>query len=125
MLLLFGVIAFFYFTINPNEVDFMLKCPLYSTTGVYCPGCGSQRSLHHLLHFDFLKAAKNNLLLLVGILGATYHYGIPIINTYLNKNLKSVFNKNKNLLLVLMFVILFWVLRNIPHYPFTLLAPSS
>ncbi len=125
MLLLFGVIAFFYFTISPNEVDFMLKCPLYRTTGLYCPGCGSQRALHHLLHFDFLKAAQNNLLLLVGILGAAYHYGIPIINTYLNKNFKSAFNKNKNILLVLIFFNLFWVLRNIPHYPFTLLAPSS
>jgi len=125
MLLLFGVIAFFYFTINPNEVDFMLKCPLYSTTGIYCPGCGSQRALHHLLHFDFIKAAHSNILLLVGLISAIYHYSLPFINKYFNKNFKSIFNKNKNVLLVLILVILFWVLRNITHYPFTLLAPSS
>jgi len=125
MLLLFGVIAFFYFNINPSEVDFMLKCPLYSTTGIYCPGCGSQRALHHLLHADFIKAAHSNILLLVGLISAIYHYSLPFINSYFNKNFKSIFNKNKNVMLVLILVILFWVLRNIPHYPFTLLAPSS
>ena len=125
MLLLFGVIAFFYFFIDPNEVDFMLKCPLYRTTGVYCPGCGSQRAIHHLLHFDIMKAVQNNLLLLVGMLGTAYHYSIPIINTYFNKNFKSIFDKKRNVLIVLLIVILFWILRNIPQYPFTLLAPGS
>jgi hypothetical protein len=125
MLLLFGVIAFFYFTINPNEVDFMLKCPLYSTTGVYCPGCGSQRAIHHLLHFDFIKAVNNNSLLLIGILSVTYHYGILFSNKFFNKNYKSIFDNSKNLLIVLIITILFWILRNIPYHPFTLLAPSN
>ncbi len=125
MLLLFGVIAFFYFTINPNEVDFMLKCPLYKTTGIYCPGCGSQRAIHHLLHFDFIKAAQNNILLLIGLLSAVYHYGIQFINRYFIKNFKSIFNNTKNLLIILIIVILFWVLRNVPYYPFTLLAPGN
>ncbi len=124
MLLLFGVIAFFYFTINPNEVDFMLKCPLYSTTGVYCPGCGSQRALHHLLHGNLIKAAHNNILFLIGLLSAIYHYIIPSINKHFNKSFKSIFNKNKNLLFILILIILFWILRNIPYYPFTILAPS-
>jgi len=124
MLLLFGVIAFFYFSIDPNEVDFMLKCPLYRTTGVYCPGCGSQRAIHHLLHFDLIKAAHNNMLLLLGLLSAVYHYSIQFINKYFNKNLKSIFDTKKNLLIALLIDTLFWLLRNIPYYPFTLLAPG-
>ena len=125
MLLLFGVVAFFYFSINPDEVDFMLKCPLYKTTGVYCPGCGSQRAIHHLLHFDFIRAANNNILLLIGIPIAIYHYGVLFSNTYFHKNYKSIFDKTKNLLIVLLITIIFWILRNIPSYPFTMLAPGS
>lgn len=124
MLLLLGVIAFFYFTINPTEVDFLLKCPLYKTTGVYCPGCGSQRALHHLLHFNFLKAAHNNIILIIGLIAIIYHYGIKLINYYFTKNIKSIFNTNKTLLIVLLLIILFWILRNVPYYPFTLLAPN-
>jgi len=125
MLLFFGIVAFIYFTINPNEVDFMLKCPLYKTTGVYCPGCGSQRAVHHLLHFEFIRAANNNILLLVGLVSATYHYGISFINTYFNKNYKSIFDTTRNLLIVLFITIIFWILRNIHQYPFTLLAPGN
>ncbi len=125
MLLFFGIVAFIYFTINPNEVDFMLKCPLYKTTGVYCPGCGSQRAIHHLLHFNFIRAANNNILLLVGLVSATYHYSIQFLNTYFNKNIKSIFDNTKNLLIVLFITILFWILRNIHQYPFTLLAPGN
>ena len=125
MLLLLGVIAFFYFSINPTEVDFMLKCPLYSTTGVYCPGCGSQRAAHHLLHFDIEKAASNNILFLISLLAALYHYSIPIINKLFGTQFKSIFKNTKTLLLALLLIIIFWVLRNIPYYPFTLLAPHS
>ncbi|MCF6348701.1 MAG: DUF2752 domain-containing protein [Flavobacteriaceae bacterium] len=125
MLLLFGVVAFFYFMINPSEVDFLLQCPLYKTTGVYCPGCGSQRAIHHLLHLNFIKAATNNILLLLGLLSVAYHYGILFVNRYFNKNYKSIFNNTKSLLIILIIIILFWILRNIPHYPFTLLAPDN
>jgi uncharacterized membrane protein (DUF485 family) len=125
LLLLFGVVAFFYFTINPNEVDFMLKCPLYSTTGVYCPGCGSQRAAHHLLHFDILKAAQNNILFLIAIIGVLYHYSIPLLNSYFHKNYKSIFDNTRNLWIALVLIVIFWVLRNIPYYPFTLLAPGN
>ena len=125
MLLLFGVIAFFYFMVNPSEVDLMLKCPLYSSTGIYCPGCGSQRAAHHLLHFNIVKAASNNIIFLFALVALIYHYSIPLINQYFSKHFKSIFDSTKNLLIVLVLIILFWILRNIPYYPFTLLAPNS
>jgi len=124
LLLFFVAVIAFYFTIDPNEVDFMLKCPLYKTTGFYCPGCGSQRATHHLLHFNFSKALQSNILFILGIPIVSYHYGIPIINRYFNKNYKSVFDSTRNLVLLLVLIIIFWALRNIPQYPFTLLAPN-
>ncbi|MFK5890540.1 MAG: hypothetical protein QM486_07400 [Flavobacteriaceae bacterium] len=38
MLVLFITLALFYFLINPSGVDYLPKCPLYTTTGIYCPG---------------------------------------------------------------------------------------
>ena len=41
-------------------------CPLYALTGWYCPGCGSARCLHALLHGELALAfAMNPLLVLV------------------------------------------------------------
>lgn len=123
MLLLLGVIALFYFKIDPTEVDFLLICPLYSTSGIYCPGCGSQRAIHNLLHLDFLSALKNNFLLVIGLLLFVYHYGISMINNIFNKNYSSVLNHTMAVKLLIIGTLLFWILRNLPIYPFTLLAP--
>ncbi|MCA1783241.1 MAG: DUF2752 domain-containing protein [Dermatophilaceae bacterium] len=35
-------------------------CPLYAVTGLYCPGCGSLRSLHSLANGDLLSAIARN-----------------------------------------------------------------
>ena len=35
---------------DPTGNAFFPKCMVYSATGLYCPGCGTQRALHHLLH---------------------------------------------------------------------------
>ena len=45
------IVVTLYFFINPSTA-FFPKCPIYSTTGIYCPGCGSQRALHDFLHLD-------------------------------------------------------------------------
>ncbi len=94
MLLLLLVIALFYFSINPNSVSFLLKCPLYKTTGIFCPGCGSQRTVHNLLHGNFLMALQNNLMLVLGLIGALYHYGIHFSNRFFKSQLKSVFDNS-------------------------------
>ncbi|RPD94476.1 DUF2752 domain-containing protein [Aureibaculum marinum] len=125
MLLLSGVIALFYFIVFPNEIGFILRCPLYDTTGVYCPGCGSQRAIHNLVHGNFLAALKQNIMLILGVLALLYHYGIVLSNSIFKTNFKSILNNKKVLLIALAILLLFWILRNIPYYPFTFLAPTN
>ena len=36
------------------------QCPFSSLTGLYCPGCGSLRSLHFLLHGEIAAAVRRN-----------------------------------------------------------------
>ena len=125
MLLFLGIIAFFYFKTDPNEVDFLLSCPLYANTGLFCPGCGSQRALHNLLHLDLLKAINNNLLLIIAMLLMIYHYGVLAVNKLFNWPIKSLFSNSKFRLLLIIFAGLFWIFRNISVYPFSLLAPIN
>ncbi|WP_175418895.1 DUF2752 domain-containing protein [Aureibaculum algae] len=125
MLLLLLVVALFYFSNTPNQFNFLLKCPLYNTTGIYCPGCGSQRAFHSLLDGNFLEALRNNIMLLLGIIALIYHYGIQMSNHFFKTSAKSIFSNKKIWFLVLALFILFWILRNINTYPFSLLAPIN
>ena len=42
-------------------------CPFHALTGYLCPGCGSQRALHDLLHGNVGEAFRHNALLVVSI----------------------------------------------------------
>lgn len=46
----------FYFFVDPDSSRWMPKCTFHQLTGWQCPGCGSQRALHALLHGDFSAA---------------------------------------------------------------------
>ena len=67
MLLLVIILVFLYFFVNPNKVNYLPKCPLYVSTGIYCPGCGSQRATHNLLNFNFLGVLNQNVLYIFGL----------------------------------------------------------
>ena len=52
---------FLYFSLDPARTPFP-RCPFKMLTGLSCPGCGSQRALHQLLHFHVLEALRYNAL---------------------------------------------------------------
>lgn len=117
------IVAILYFYFNPNTT-FFPKCPLYSFTGIYCPGCGSQRAFYSLLHFDFKGVISQNILFLLSALLLFYYLIINVLNTFFNKNIKNFLQHKKAPIVLLVLVILFWIFRNIPTYPFALLAPE-
>lgn len=51
------------FVFDPATAGFFPRCPLHLLTGLLCPGCGSQRALHALLHADVTGAYRHNALL--------------------------------------------------------------
>ncbi len=124
MLLLLIVVAFLYFNINPSEVNFLPKCPLYLTTGIYCPGCGSQRATHHLLNFNFVGVLQQNILYIIGLLILGYHLIIISLNSIFEKNIYNYLYHPKTPIFLLIIIVIFWILRNIPYYPFNILAPN-
>jgi hypothetical protein len=124
VMLFFGMgLLFIYSTINPTNVNFLPKCPLYVTTGIYCPGCGSQRATHYLLNLNFIGVVKQNVLYILGLCVIVYHFLIIAINAVLKKRIYNYIYHPKTPLIILIIVLLFWVLRNLPFAPFHLLAP--
>jgi hypothetical protein len=124
LLLLIAVVAVIFFVLDPNSYTIFPKCIFHSITGAYCPGCGSQRALHSLLHLDLGGVVRYNALFLPATLLLIYHYTFKWINRVLNLNLPNLFYLKYSPWVIFAVIVLFWILRNLPWVPFSLLAPA-
>ena len=53
---------------DPAKYAFFPKCPfLLLTGGLRCPGCGSQRAIHSLLHLNLKEAFLYNPMVIISI----------------------------------------------------------
>ncbi len=59
----FGIL----FCFDPAHYGFYPHCLFFQTTGLLCPGCGSLRALHQLLHGHWLAALRFNALLVLAL----------------------------------------------------------
>jgi hypothetical protein len=119
-----GALAIIY-CYDPAEGGYPL-CLFHQLTGLHCPGCGTLRAIHQLLHGNVSAALASNPLA-VGLLpaliaSAVWTLGIRrrSAKQTTSSRPRGAFNWAWFLLLV---VVAFWILRNVPAYPFTLLAP--
>lgn len=64
--LLIGLI-YIYYQYNPAHYTWFPKCPFRALTGLQCPGCGSQRAIHALLHGHVGEAFRQNALVPMAI----------------------------------------------------------
>ena len=100
------------FIFNPEKNHVFPPCPVHWLTGLYCPGCGSLRAIHNLLHGRFATAISLNPLMVISI---------PIVVLmFLNP---AWFYKRWIPWAAFFILITYGILRNIPAWPFTLLAP--
>jgi len=115
--LLIGLIII-YKIFNPNGNDFFPKCIFHELTGYKCPGCGSQRAIHHLLNFDIATAISENILLVLAIPYIIIGFIFDLIKNPSNKIIKwrKILFGKKAIILIFVVIILFWVLRNIPVF---------
>lgn len=112
-----------YFIYNPSEFTFFPKCPFHSITNLYCPGCGSQRAIHDILHGNIIEGLKHNALILLLALVLIYELIVLLMRSIFKKTMYNVLHNSKTTYTLLYLVILFWALRNINVYPFNFLAP--
>ena len=122
----FGVIVaavavLFFF--NPTATGFYPRCLFHEMTGLYCPGCGSTRALHCLLHGDVGAALHDNAL---AVLAVPFIAGILLARVARRQPPIATSKLGLSWIGLLLAVILvFGVVRNIPRRPFSLLAPPT
>lgn len=118
------VLVSLYYIYNPQGNLYFIPCPFHYTTGLHCPGCGSQRAIHQLLHLNIWDAFLLNPLLVLSIPLVGIALVIKIWNYYFNTSYTFLILNNRYFVKgYLITVVVFWVLRNIPIYPFNVLAP--
>lgn len=111
-----------YFFIDPADNALFPKCPFLSLTNLYCPGCGSQRAVHDILQGHIIEGLRHNYLFL--LLGMVLSYQFYIfIKFRKGQPTKNLLHRSKVTRGILILIILFWIFRNIPVFPFTELAP--
>jgi hypothetical protein len=110
--------AIYLFIFEPGKTGFFPICPFRAVTGFTCPGCGSTRGLHRLLHGDVVAAFEFNPLLILSLpflLYALLRYTNAAIR---GKPLKGNQLNAKYIWLLFGVIMFFWIYRNTPFYPF-------
>src|SRR5215212_11112474 len=110
--------AAYLFIFEPGKSGFFPPCPFRLLTGLQCPGCGSTRALHQIVHGNFEAAFMLNPLLIVGLpfmLFAFLRYSAIVMQGGVPRR-----NALPAPYLYLMFFVIvsFWIFRNTPFYPF-------
>lgn len=111
------------FSFNPASSIFFPPCPFHALTGLHCPGCGTLRALHQLLNGHLLRAFGLNPLMVLSLPFVGYAFLSNAMTMVNGRRLPTVFIPAIWIWMLLGAVITFWALRNIPVYPFSLLAP--
>ncbi len=106
------------FILEPGESAFLPSCLFRSLTGFQCPGCGSTRGLHQLLHGNLTTAFQLNPLLILALpflLYALARYSMSVMRgqPLVMKPLPA-----KYIGIIVGAIVFFWIFRNTPYYPF-------
>jgi hypothetical protein len=99
------------------------SCPFHTLTGLNCPGCGTLRGLHQLTHGHLLTALNYNALMVLSLPFLAYSFTSYALVALRGRGLPKPFIKPVFIRALFFTVMAFWILRNIPVYPFTILSP--
>lgn len=108
-------VAFMFYIFDPEDVALFPKCPFLLTTGYECPGCGSQRAIHDVLHLDFKGAFSQNALILFLIPYILLGVYLEFFNGKYRfpKLLEKIFFGKWAAIIVVSGIIVYWVMRNL------------
>lgn len=124
-MLLIGVAAFawVFLMADPAKQVVLPPCTLYRQTGLLCAGCGGTRAVFHLAHGRVGSAFRCNafFVLLVPVIAL---YGLRhLFGETFPFRLPSLSFTPRTVTTLLVLALLFTIVRNIPRYPWNLLAP--
>ena len=114
VVLLIGI-AITYKFLDPSVVPIFPRCPFRLLTGYLCPGCGSQRAIHHLLNLDLPGAWRMNPLLVIAL---PYLALVLLLQPLAHRSPRCARLRDQLLgyqasVMILVVILLFWVGRNV------------
>lgn len=89
-------------------------CPFHALTGLYCPGCGSTRAIHHLLNFEFEAALRCNFLAVAMLPYLTALFGVKALRRFKVWRGPELELPVNGVWCLTALVIAWWVVRNLP-----------
>lgn len=110
---------------DPANSGIFPPCPVHYLTGWYCPGCGSLRAIHQILHGDLRSAWAMNPLTVLLLPFIGYGLASHALVVLTGRSLPRVFLPAGWIRALCAAIVLFGILRNVPLYPFELLAPGA
>lgn len=110
---------------DPATANIFPPCPLHYLTGFYCPGCGSLRAIHQLLHGNLGAAWAMNPLTMLLLPFIAYGLASEGLRHLRGRGLPQPMLPGSWIRVLCGVILLFGVLRNIRAYPFNLLAPGA
>ncbi len=109
-----ALLLFIYYKFDPSTGVFFPKCPFRLVFGVPCPGCGSQRAIHSLLHANIASALKYNAFLVLCI----PYLSLYLVSNCMKEKWPGLYRIANHRYIAYFFVVavpLWWVLRLIFH----------
>lgn len=110
---------------NPATSTLFPPCPFHYLTGWYCPGCGSLRAIHQLLHGNVRAAWAMNPLSLLLFPFLAYGLAREAISYWRGRPLPQFAVPGAWIRALCALIVLFGIVRNLPFHPFDLLAPGG
>jgi hypothetical protein len=108
---------------DPTQTHLFPVCPLLALTGFACPGCGLTRAFHALFHGNIVTALDFNALIPIWAVVFGYLFVSLVLTATRGRGLPWRFIRPWMLFGLLVVMLTFGVLRNMPYYPFNILFP--
>lgn len=113
------------FACDPAKSAFYPQCPFLALTGFCCPGCGTLRALHQVLHGHLMEAFRLNPLAVFFLPFLGYAFLCRVVRLGSGRRMPVVFVPAIWIWILLGVIVSFWVLRNVRGHPFSLPPPGG
>ena len=110
------------YVVDPNQPGHYPTCPFLALTGLYCPGCGALRATHDLLHGDLTGALARNPLAVLAVPYLVLAFVTWVLRRTGRPAPRSTQLPAWTIWALLVLVLAFGVLRNLPGFAF--LSPA-
>lgn len=113
--------------VDPNSQSSPLfpQCTFKALTGYDCPGCGLTRAMHSIVTGNPVQALDHNIFIVLILPLSIYWYLGWLSRTTIGVRFPKIKVTPAMSYALLIAVLTFWVVRNIPVGPFTWLASTA